>query len=388
MKTISNAEIEGKRVFLRVDFNVPILDSVVLNDFKITSVLPTIRLLHSRNPRRVIIGSHLGRPKGKYSKELSLRPVYSVLKARLWEELGVELDFCDLWDVGNVQSPWILLENLRFYSAEEDAGDKDAVDQYRNVFVDNMDVAVIDAFGCLHRECGSIQRTGLPSFSGLLVQKELNFTKEIMEERVDLMILGGKKVSDKIKLLESLGQKTGSLFVTGGLAFPFIRYILGKEVGKSIGESVSEEEVKRIHKICEEHKTRIILPSDFTVVCNDSVQTTSNIPPEGSAMDIGPETIEMLRREVSKAKAVFWNGPPGMYEEQSFSRGTEALVSALESLKGEGKKSFCGGGETAGAIRLFGSYDAFTYVSTGGGVLMKLLGGKRLPGLDFLSMQP
>ncbi|KAG5859643.1 phosphoglycerate kinase [Encephalitozoon hellem] len=388
MKTISEVIVEGKSVFVRVDFNVPISNSMVLNDFKITSALPTIKLIHSKNPKRVIIGSHLGRPKGKYSKELSLRPVYSVLRELLRREIDVELAFCDIWDIENTHHTWILLENLRFCSAEERNDDEDASERYRGVFVKNMDIAVVDAFGCLHRECGSIQRTGLPSYPGLLVQKELDFAGRIAEESIDLMVLGGKKVSDKAKLLEFLGQRAKVLFVTGGMAFPFVKYILGKEVGSSVCEEASKEQIERICRACEAHGTKIILPVDFTILQNGKVQTSGSIPSEGMAMDIGPETIEILRREVSKARVVFWNGPPGVFEEKNFSNGTRALVNALEGLKKEGKKSFCGGGETAGAIKLFGSYDGFTYVSTGGGVLMKLLSNEKLPGLDFLSKQP
>ncbi|AFN82962.1 phosphoglycerate kinase [Encephalitozoon romaleae SJ-2008] len=387
MKTIDEVSIEGKSVFLRVDFNVPISNLVVLNDFKIASVLPTIKFLHSKGPKKVIIGSHLGRPKGKYSKEFSLIPVYSVLKKLLGKEIGVELAFCDIWDVENTHHTWILLENLRFCSAEEREDDRDLVERYRNAFIKNMDIAVIDAFGCLHRECGSIQRTGLPSYSGFLVQKEIDSIREIAEENIDLMILGGKKISDKIKLLKSLGQRTKNLFVTGGLAFPFIKYILGKEVGDSVCEEVSKEEVKKIHEICESHGTRMLFPVDFTVLHNGRVQKSRTIPSEGTAMDIGPETIEMLKKEVSRANVAFWNGPPGVFEEKNFSDGTRALVNILESLKKRGGKSFCGGGETAGAIKLFGNYDGFTYVSTGGGVLMKLLSNEKLPGLDFLSNQ-
>ncbi|ADM11479.1 phosphoglycerate kinase [Encephalitozoon intestinalis ATCC 50506] len=388
MKTINDVDIEGKSVFLRADLNVPLSNSTVLNNFKIVSVLPTIRLLYSKNPKRVIIGSHFGRPRGKYSRDLSLQPVYRALKELLSKELGIDLIFCDLWDVGSIEDAWVLVENLRFYYGEEESDDQNTVRCYRNVFVNNMDIAVIDAFGCLHRKCGSIQRTGLPSYSGLLVQKELVSAREIMRENIDLMILGGKKASDKIKLLKSLGERTRSLFITGGLAFPFIKYIFGREVGKSICSDVSEEEVKSIYEICRKYGTNIVLPIDFVVLSGGKICITNGIPSEGNAMDIGPGTVELLRKEVSKARVVFWNGPPGVFEEKDFSEGTKALVSILESLKKEEKKSFCGGGETVGAIKLFGNYDNFTYVSTGGGALMKLLSGENLPGLDFLSNQP
>lgn len=387
MKTIKDADVKGKRVFLRVDLNVPMSGSTVSDDFKILSVLPTIRLLHSRAPKRVIIGSHLGRPGGKYVPGLSLEPVYHVLRALVDRELGVELAFEDIWRVGDSESPWVLVENLRFNAGEEDADPEDSV-EYRGLFAKSMDMAIVDAFGCLHRRCGSIEGTGLPSYPGLLIQRELDLAKEVMDKGVDLMVLGGKKVSGKVKLVKSLAKKTRRLFITGGLAFPFLRYMLGKEVGRSIVGNASQADIKEICEVCETHGTEVILPVDFTVLCGLQTLTTRNIPADGCALDIGAETIEMLEKEVERSSSVFWNGPPGMFEDERFSKGTRALVQALESLKARGGgEPFCGGGETAAAVRSFGNYGNFTYVSTGGGALMKLLGGEDLPGLDFLLSQ-
>lgn len=383
LRTIRDLNVKDKRIFLRVDFNVPIHEGVVQDDFKVISALPTIRHLYSNGAKSIVIGSHLGRPKGMYQEEFTLKPVYEVMKRFFREELCSDLSFCSVENIEEASHPWILLENLRFNTAEEVANTPHDTEEYRSFFVKNADVAVIDAFGCLHRECGSIQRTGLPSYAGLLVEKELSLARRLLESDLDLVILGGKKISDKIKLLFSLMKKTKKLFIVGGLAFPFLKYKLGMDTGASIVGG-SEEEVKKICDAEREFGTNVILPVDFIILRDDQVFAAESIPSDSNALDIGPKTVRMLESEISSASNVFWNGPPGMFENNYFSRGTEMLVRSLKNLKSQGKSCFCGGGETASAVRAFGSYDDFTHVSTGGGALMKLLSGEAVPGLEFL----
>ncbi|KHN70570.1 phosphoglycerate kinase [Ordospora colligata] len=388
MRSASKTDIEDKRVFVRVDFNVPVSESKVLDDFKITSVMSTIRYIHSANPKRIVIGSHFGRPNGRYVEELSLKPVYEVLNKIVLDEFGAKLAFCELSDLNRVDDTWVLLENLRFYKAEESSDDEAESAEYTRLFKDNMDVAIIDSFGCLHRECGSIQRTGLRSFPGVFMQKELEFTKYLLERNIDVMILGGKKVSDKSKLLMSLGKRAKCLIILGGLSYPFLKYRLNKEVGNSIVGDVPEGMVQMICDVFDINQTEVILPIDFVVINDGKAQIMSEIPPSGCALDIGPATIRLIQERVSKAESVFWNGPPGVFEQRGLSDGTKALVGILESMKMSGKRCLCGGGETSAAIRMFGKYENFTHVSTGGGVLMKLLNGEDLPVLEFLLHRP
>ncbi|KAH9412327.1 phosphoglycerate kinase [Ordospora pajunii] len=388
MVSASRADIEGKRVFLRVDFNVPVSGSKVLDDFKITSVMSTIRYIHSADPKRIVIGSHFGRPNGKHVEELSLKPVYDVLKKIVLDEFGAELFFCEMSDLSGVGHTWVLLENLRFYEAEESSGDEAACAEYRRLFTNSMDVAIIDSFGCLHRECGSIQRTGLRSFPGVFMQKELEFAESLLQRDVDVMILGGKKVSDKSKLLMSLGRRAKCLIILGGLSYPFLKYRLHKEVGNSIVDDVSESTIQMICDVLDSNQTEVILPIDFVVVDKGKAQIMNEIPSSGCGLDIGPATIRLVQERVSMAESVFWNGPPGVFEQHGLSDGTRALVGILESMKTNGKRCLCGGGETSAAIRMFGKYESFTHVSTGGGVLMKFLSGEDLPGLEFLMHQP
>lgn len=386
IKTIRDIDLEGKRVFLRVDFNVPISGSTLTDDFKIVSALPTIRLLLSKKPKSVIIGSHLGRPDGKRSEAFSLRPVYNVLKRVFREELGLELIFCELDKIGT-SDLWVFLENLRFNQAEESDEDPECVAEYRRFFTENADIAIVDAFGCLHRECGSIQRTGLPSYAGLLVEKELRLAKHLLQSKIDLIILGGKKVSSKIGLISSLGGRTRNLFIVGALAFPFLKYKLGKEIGTSPVDGNAKKDVKSVCEIENELGMNISLPVDFVALHKDQAFVTEAIPQDGVGLDIGPKTIKMLEEKISCANTIFWNGPPGVFEKKEFSKGTEALVQILGSLNKQGKHCFCGGGETASAVGKFGSHDKFAHVSTGGGALMQLLSGNPLPGLGFLEAQ-
>lgn len=387
VRTVRDVDLKDKRVFLRADFNVPISGSVVLDDFKIRSTLPTIRFVFSRSPRSVIIGSHLGRPRGRHCPEYSLKPVYDVLKRILKTELGLELMFSDLEETREISHPWTLLENLRFNKAEEDTDDCSATHEYRRFFRDNADIAIIDSFGCLHRECGSIQRTGLPSYMGLLTEKELSSAGSLLETDIDLLILGGKKVSDKIRLLSSLGKRTKDLFVVGGLAFPFLRYGLGREVCTGLSDRDVEEDVREVYNIGDEFKINIVLPVDFVVSDGGRVVAVEDIPPGSTGLDIGPKTVGMLEERILCAETIFWNGPPGVFEEEGFSEGTRALVRLLEDAGSRGKRCFCGGGETASSIRTFGSCCNFPYLSTGGGALMHLVSGRPLPGLVFLENQ-
>jgi phosphoglycerate kinase len=379
LKLLGDDDVKGKRVFLRLDLNVPVKDREVLDRYKIQASLETISKILSQEPGCLIIGSHLGRPKGQRDDELSLRPVYEVLQKTMKERVDVDLVFCNMESYNS--SFCVLLENLRFHRAEEKDDDEAEVERYRSFFTENADILVVDAFGCLHRECGSIQRTGLPARAGLLVEREVNMASALLESDLDLAILGGCKISDKIKLIEALGRRTKALAVVGGLAFSFLKFRLSSETGQSVVDENGREAVEKAYSIAEECGTRIILPVDFVVLQGTEIHTTGSIPADACALDIGPRTVEELEAEIGKARVIFWNGPPGCFEKEGFSSGTERLVRCLAERKA---KCFCGGGETALAITKYSKCSSFTYVSTGGGVLMELLSGRPLPGLELL----
>jgi phosphoglycerate kinase len=382
IKSLRDTSIRNKRVFLRLDLNVPIKHSEVLDAYKIQSSLESIDDILSQKPRSLIIGSHLGRPGGQRLDKLSLRPVHEILRGMIKEKFDVDLGFCDMGSYNG--SFCMLLENLRFYRAEERDDDEAEVEKYRAFFTQNADVAVIDAFGCLHRKCRSIQHTGLPAYAGPLVEREMNMISSLLESNMDLVILGGCKISDKLGLIDALGRRTRVLALTGGLAFSFLKFKFGKEVGKSIVDEGGKEAVERAYSIAKECGTEIILPTDFVILRGTSIYTADSIPADGCALDVGPRTIEELEARIKQAKVVFWNGPPGCFEKDKFSSGTERLVQYLAECKGRGAECFCGGGETALAVTRYSDSSSFTYVSTGGGVLMELLSGRPLPGLEVL----
>lgn len=383
LKDFHKADIEGKAVFLRMDYNVPIIDNEIQDDYKITSSFSTIVDVYKMNPKNIIIGTHLGRPKGVYDNKYSIYPVFYDLKKMIFDHFEKNIIFCG-YD-GYREYKFVIIENLRFYPEEENRQDQSCsnIENKRllsNFFEDNVDLVIVDAFGCLHRDAYSITKTNKPTYAGNLVMKEVKVGTEIMRESIDLIILGGCKVTDKIGLVKSLISKCKSIFIVGGLAYTFLKFRHGKEVGKSVVSEDSKDIVDLIYSLAQKDNVEIYLPDDFVIEVDGRVICDEEIPKEGSGYDIGPKTIERLREEISNHEKIFWNGTPGVFEKEKYSHGTEALVNILA----EHGQVVVGGGETSACVRKFSSTDKFYHVSTGGGAFLKLLSGEELPGLNVL----
>lgn len=366
-KSVLDVELKDKRVFLRADFNVPITSGKIQDDYKIRATIPTIEYILDKSPSRLVIGSHLGRPRGKPLTDFSLRcvldhlnlysPVKFVIKG-VGDDLGA--------------SKFILFENLRFYPEEEEG--------YGDYFVQNFELLVIDAFGCIHRHARSIVDTQLLSVMGLLLKKELEMAKKL-EEGVDLCVLGGSKVVDKLQLVVNLKKKAKKVWIVGAMCFTVLKDGYGVHIGSS-----RYEENAPVRAILGDKEPS--LPVDFVVRKEDTYEMVDYISEGQVGVDIGKKTLRMIESDVFSSKSVFWNGPPGIFEKTESSEGTQKLVDVLMQFCKKGGTCIVGGGDTASAVKKFGAYDAFTHVSTGGGSFIALLEGRELPGIDALSKKP
>ena len=389
-KTVRDIEVKGKKALVRCDFNVPMQDGKITDDIRITSALPTIKYLVEHGAR-VILMSHMGRPKGEAKMEYTLKPVAE----RLTELLGQEVFFNSVPEVVNQQvidtaaalkeGQVMLLENVRFRKEEtkNEAGFAKELAQLGDLFVN-------DAFGTAHRAHCSTAGVAdyLPAVSGFLIEKEVKFLGDALENpnRPFVAIMGGAKVGDKIPVIENLLKKVDTLVIGGGMSYTFFK-AMGLEIGTSI---LDEESVALAGKLMEKAKdagVNMILPVD--VVCakefdNNSEKLTCEInaiPADRMGMDIGPKTIEVIRDELSKAKTVVWNGPMGVFEMPSFAEGTKQVAAALAESSAA---TIIGGGDSAAAVEQFGYADKMTHISTGGGASLEFLEGKVLPGIAVL----
>jgi phosphoglycerate kinase len=388
MKSVRDLDVAGKRVFLRVDFNVPVKDGRVADDSRIVDTLPTVKLLRDRGAR-LVLASHFGRPKGKREEKFSLKPV----ALKLAELLGAPVHFADDCIGPQVQAEieelapgdLLLLENLRFHPGEENNDPAFAAGLARG-----MDAYVDDAFGAAHRAHASV--VGVPGLltakaAGLLMQAEVSHLSKLLDpERPYAAILGGAKISGKLEPLRALAQTADVLLVGGGMANHFV-----KAIGLSVGRSLLEEDqvpvAREILDLCREKGKTIALPSDFVVARSaedgSAAKTVSlqRIPDDGMALDIGPKTVEQFGRLLLPARTIFWNGPMGVFEKPPFDRGTMAVARMLAESKAV---TVVGGGESVQAVRLAGVADKITHVSTGGGASLEFLSGIELPGLKAL----
>jgi phosphoglycerate kinase len=387
MKSIEQLDLAGKRVFIRVDFNVPLRDGRVTDTTRIDAALPTIR--HAIEERAIVIlASHLGRPKGKENPSLSLAPVASILEEKLDLPVRTAPD-C----IGNETSRLVaalkegqvlLLENLRFH-AEEERNDEG----FAHALASLADVYVNDAFGTAHRAHAST--VGMVPFvaekaAGFLLQRECEYLGRILTnpDRPFVAILGGAKVSDKIQVISTLLEKVDSLLVGGAMAYTFLR-AQGKPTGESL---VEEEQLSRAESLLQQAKKRgvdLLLPVDHVVAAEPkegaSVSTVVEIPDGQMGLDIGPETIQAFTERISKAGTVFWNGPLGMFEVKPFAAGSMAIARALAKSQAV---TVVGGGDSVAAVTRSGCADSITHISTGGGASLEFLEGKTLPGLAAL----
>jgi phosphoglycerate kinase len=388
LRTIRDVDVQGKRVLVRVDFNVPIENGKVLDDWRLRATLPTIRYLTERGAK-VILLSHLGRPKGKRDEQFSLRPVAQ----RLSELLGQPVQFADDC-VGEVAEQAaaqlqagevLLLENLRFHAGEE-ANDDSFAQQLARL----GDVFVNDAFGAAHRAHASVHAITkfLPSYAGLLMEREVTHLSRLLEapEKPFVAVLGGAKVSDKIGVIRNLLTKVDALLIGGAMAFTFLK-AQGYETGKSLVEADKLDLANALLGEAREKGVELVLPVDVAVAESDAedaatqVVPATSIPADKAGYDIGPETANLFAERIRTAKTVFWNGPMGRFERTPFKAGTKAIAEALAQCSGT---TVVGGGETAAAAFEFGIADKVTHVSTGGGAALELLEGRELPGIAVL----
>jgi phosphoglycerate kinase len=390
-KTIEKVDIKGKRVFIRADFNVPLDENGnITDDGRIRSTLPTINYALDAGAK-VILASHLGRPKGKRDPKLSLTPVAIRLHRLLNKEVQFAKD-CIGPDVEHLVTGMrpgdvLLLENLRFH-AEEEKND----DAFSKALASLADVFVNDAFGTAHRAHAStygITKHMKQSVAGFLMKKEIEYLQKTVANPVRpfVAILGGSKVSGKIGVIENLKDKVDKVIVGGAMAFTFNK-AWGDEVGNSRIEPDMIETALRIRKSALEKGVKFYLPVDFVVAenINDGAQTkivtSQEIPKGWVGLDIGPATVRLFTEAIQDAKTIIWNGPMGMFEKDAYSRGTFAIARAVADAYAT---TIVGGGDTDVAVHQAGVSDSITFISTGGGASLELLEGKVLPGLAALT---
>jgi phosphoglycerate kinase len=389
--TIRDVDVTGKRVFVRVDFNVPIEDGKVVDDARIRAALPTIHLL-LRKGARVILASHLGRPKGKVTDSLRLRPVAERLSQLLGFEVRVTGDALGVGTVDAVRrlknGELLLLENLRFHK-EEEANDP----EFAKRLASYGDLYVNDAFGTAHRAHASTEGIAryLPAYAGLLMEREITQLSRLLEDaaRPFAAVVGGAKVSDKVKVLENLLQRLDVLVLGGGMANTFL-VARGHTVGKSLLEADMVEDARRIIAMAEQRGVRLVLPVDALVAkevtrgAEHKIVAVEKIPNSWSIVDIGPRSIELFEEALAEARTVLWNGPLGVFEIPTFGEGTRRMARYLASRAEAGATVVVGGGDSAAALDQQGLVGSMTHVSTGGGATLEFLEGQELPGIAIL----
>lgn len=412
--TVKDLNVSGKRVFIRVDYNVPLEEKdgqmVITDATRIVETLPTLRLLLGQGGK-LILAAHLGRPKGKREPSMSLRPVADKLANLLLTEVNF-VDDCigeKVERVVGAMAPGqvVLLENVRFYK-EEEANDPAFAEKLARV----ADVYVNDAFGAAHRAHAStegiarvVAKRGGQCAAGLLMERELKFLGEELEKpaRPFVVILGGAKVSDKIEVIDRLLEKADALLIGGAMAYTF-RLAQGYKTGKSLVEADKGEVAKSALAKAKQRGVKFLLPSDDVVAVpvktdkldkkgkpvidyqNVRVSGDLNCPDDAAGLDIGPATVKVYADEIAKAKTILWNGPMGLFEDKRFAEGTNAVARAVADVtQKHGAKSIIGGGDSVKALNKAKLGDQVTFMSTGGGASLEFLEGKELPGVAALT---
>ncbi len=389
-KTIRDFDLKGKRVLVRVDFNVPLDGSTITDDTRIRAAVPTLKAILEQKPRSVLLMSHLGRPKGGPDPKYTLAPVAPALEKLLGVPVAFAAD-----TVGEVaeqaaaklpEGGVLLLENTRFYPGEE-KNDPDLSAKMAAL----GDVFVNDAFGSAHRAHSSTVgvTAHLPAVAGLLMEKEIEYLSSAIDtpKRPFAAILGGAKVSDKIKVIEALLSKCDKLLIGGGMANTFFA-AKGYKLGTSL---VEESAVETARELIAKGGEKLVLPTDGVIgdkFDNDAqtrvIQVSDGVPDGWGVYDIGPETLEHFKAELAGVKTVVWNGPMGVFEKPTFAKGTNAVAAILVDLSANGAVTIVGGGDSAAAVEESGLAEKITHISTGGGASLEMLEGQALPGVVAL----
>lgn len=392
--TLDNVDLTNQRVLLRVDFNVPLDDHLnITDDTRIRESLPTIKKILASSARLIIM-SHLGRPKGKKNPKMSLGPCAEKLSQLLGQFVTMAPDCIgpEVQQLAASMKPGdvLMLENLRFYEAEE-KNDPEFAEELASL----GDVYVNDAFGTAHRAHAStegVTRFFKRNVAGYLMEKEINYLGQVIGDarRPFVAIIGGAKVSGKIDVIENLMEKVDAILIGGGMAFTFAR-VTGYEIGKSLYEADRAEMAKSLIERAKSGKTKLIFPVDTvaaTAFENNAprrIVEINKIPADHMGMDIGPATVSLFRDSILSARTIVWNGPMGVFEMPNFAGGTRAIAEALVEATSKGATTIVGGGDSAAAMVEFGLQDKVSHVSTGGGASLEFLEGKTLPGLAALT---
>ncbi|MBA3644083.1 MAG: phosphoglycerate kinase [Chloroflexia bacterium] len=383
-RSIEHVDVHGKRVFVRIDANVPLDGDRITDDTRLRAALPTIQLLLDGGAR-VILASHLGRPKGKPTPEYRMAPVAAALSELAGREIPaldeITGDAVEQRVASLAPGSALMLENLRFDPGEE-ANDADLAKQLSRL----ADLYVNDAFGAAHRAHASTVGVPalLPAYAGLLLRKEVASLSTLLAapERPFVAIVGGAKVSDKLTVIGGLLQRVDTLLIGGGMANTFL-LADGYEIGSSLAEPDQVEEARRVMRAAAERGVAVVLPSDAVIARSledpsGTIVSTDAVPPTMAIYDIGPETIARFGDEIGEAKTVFWNGPMGVFERAAFSTGTRGIALAVAKADGY---SVVGGGDSVAAIEQMGVASAIDHISTGGGASLEFLEGETLPGI-------
>lgn len=390
LKTFSASDVAGKKVLVRVDFNVPMADGKVTDDTRIKAHLPMLRALRDAGAKIALV-AHLGRPKGRVDLKYTLAPVGEELaKITGWKVRFVPDCIGDKVKqaVDNqAKDEILLLENVRFY-AEEEKNDA----EFAKKLATSFDVFVMDAFSASHRAHASTRAVAeiLPSFAGPLIVKEIEMLSMARDDpkKPFVLILGGSKVSDKISVVENMIGKVDAILIGGGMAFTFLK-AEGYEIGMSLCEEDKLDFASQMMLDAKRRNVKILLPIDVIAAKEFSkdapylVVNSDAIPADMMGLDIGPKTERLFRETIIGAKTVLWNGPMGVFEMEAFSRGTEAVADAMAEARTKGALTVVGGGDSAAAVAQFGYKDKVSHVSTGGGASLEFFEGKELPGIEL-----
>jgi phosphoglycerate kinase len=386
-QTVRDADFAGKRVLVRVDFNVPLANGVVSDDTRIRAAVPTLKYILDQKPKALILMSHLGRPKGERKPDMSLRPTVAVLA----DHLGVDVQFVDETIGDKVKqaiavlpdSGVLIVENTR-YDQGETKNDASLAAQMAEL----GDVFVNDAFGAAHRAHASNVGVAahLPAYAGMLMEKEIDYLATAIEapQRPFAAILGGAKVSDKIAVIEALLDKVDTLLIGGGMANTFFA-AQGHELGNSL---VEEDAIETAKSLLAKAGSKITLPADSVIgdkfdadANTQTIEVSAGVPAGWAIYDIGPKTVELFNQKLDGVKTVVWNGPMGVFEIARFAEGTRQVAQTLVNATKAGATTIIGGGDSAAAVESMGLANDVTHISTGGGASLEMLEGKELPGL-------